>query len=264
MKIYSEVMADFLASGPDYRVELPENWMQGRTAFGGFTSALLIAAIQNDYPDLPPIRTAQINFIGPAMDELRIKHTMLRQGKNNVSLSAALDSDAGAGTHGLFTFGVTRELPEQLDYPHRVIDLAPDDAEPFFPNTDGAPSFLSNINRRWVSGPRFMEGSDNPDMLFWARLTDEKSWHQGLIPMIILADTPPAAFGFLTKPFRALSSMSWNINFLTDDFTTEDGWWLMRSATGFVKNGYSSQVTEVWNSEGKRVMESTQMQALFV
>ena len=68
-------------------------------------------------PDLPPIRTAQINFIGPAMDNMTVRHDMLRRGKNNVSLSAALDSEAGAGTHGSFTFGVTRELPEELDYP---------------------------------------------------------------------------------------------------------------------------------------------------
>lgn len=263
MKTYTEVMADFLASGPNYNVDLPENWMQGRTAFGGLSSALLVAAIQNDYPDLPPIRTAQINFVGPAMDMMTVRHDMLRRGKNNVTLSAALDSAAGAGTHGLFTFGVTRDLPQELDYPRRTVDIQPEDSEPFFSNAQDAPSFLTNIDRRWVSGPRFMEGSDNPDMLFWARLTDPNSWDKGLLPLVVLADTPPAAFGYLTQPFRALSSMNWNVNFLTDDLTTQDGWWLMRSATRFIKAGYVSQLTQVWNRDGKRVMDAMQLQALF-
>lgn len=263
MTIYSEMMADFLASGPNYIADLPENWMQGRTAFGGLTSALLAAAIQQDYPDLPPIRTAQVNFIGPAMDKLEVRHQLLRQGKNNVTLSATLDSEAGAGTHGFFTYGVTRQLPQEMDYPARAMEKKPEDAEPFHPTTEGAPSFLTNLDRRWVAGPRFLEGSNNPDMLFWARLTDPKSWDEGLIPLIVLADTPPAAFGYLTEPFRALSSMNWNINFLTDDFTTRDGWWLMRSATRFIKDGYSSQLIQVWNTDGRRVMDSMQMQALF-
>ena len=264
MTSYSELMAEFSTGKPDYAVDLPDNWTQGRTAFGGLTSGLLAAAIANDHPDLPGLRTAQINFAGPATGRLNVSHELLRRGKNNITFSAKLDSEMGAGTYGLLTYGVQRRLPEELDYPRRVIDIKPADAEPFFPSTEGAPRFLSNIDRRWVSGPRFLEGSDKPDMLFWARLTDAKSWDQGLVPLIILADTPPAAFGFLTKPFRALSSISWHINLLTDDLSTEDGWWLMRSAATFIKDGYVSQVIEVWNSDGRRVMDSLQLQALFV
>jgi hypothetical protein len=54
------------------------------------------------------------------------------------------------------------------------------------------------------------------------------------------------------------------MNFLTDKIETEDGWWLMRSATRYVRDGYSSQLTQVWNSEGRRVMDAMQMQAVFV
>ena len=78
---YSQMMADFLASGPDYVADLPENWKQGRTAFGGITTALLAAAIGNDHPDLPPLRTIQVNFVGPAVDRLSVRHEMLRLAK---------------------------------------------------------------------------------------------------------------------------------------------------------------------------------------
>ena len=262
MSSYTQIMDAFLASGPqNYNINLPETWKQGRTAFGGITSGLLLAAILNDHDDLPPLRTMQVNFIGPAVDELSVTSQILRQGKNNVTLSAALDSEAGAGTHGYFTFGVERELDMVMDYPLKDIAKRPEDIEPY-ELAEAAPNFLVNFDRRWVSGPRFFEQSDNPDMLIWTRLTDPESWDKGLLPLVVLADTQPAAFGTISG-VRALSSMNWNINFLTDDFATENGWWLMRSATRFIRDGYSSQLIQVWNSEGRRVMDTMQHIAIF-
>jgi acyl-CoA thioesterase len=262
MTSYTAMMDNFLASGPDtYRADLPETWKQGRTAFGGITSALLLAAILNDHDDLPPLRTMQINFIGPAVDELTVTSKILRRGKNNVTLRAELDSAAGAGTHGYFTFGVDRELDMVMDYPLKEIAAQPDELESSEPN-EFTPSFLINFDRRWVSGPTFFEQADDPDMLIWTRLKDPESWDKGLLPLVVLADAPPAAFGSISG-VRALSSMNWNINFLTDDFSTENGWWLMRSATRFIREGYSSQLIQVWNSEGRRVMDSAQHIAIF-
>ncbi len=262
MVSYTELMDNFFTSGPEhYHCTLPETWKQGRTAFGGLTAAFLAAAIQNDQPDLPPLRTMQVNFIGPAIDELRVTSSLLRRGKNNATFRAELDSDAGAGTHGYFTYGVERPLNLTMDYPLKEITKRPEELEPY-ELSGHAPNFLVNFDRRWVSGPQFFTQSNDPDMLIWSRLTDPNAWDKGLIPLIVLADTPPAAFGSLDS-IRALSSMNWNINFLTDDFTTEDGWWLMRSATRFIRDGYSSQLIQIWNSEGRRVMDAMQHIAIF-
>jgi len=62
---------------------------------------------------------------------------------------------------------------------------------------------------------------------------------------------------------QALSSMNWNINMLSDDVYTEDGWWLVRSATRFIRDGYSSQLIQIWNSQGRRIMDSMQHLAVF-
>ena len=76
----------------------------------------------------------QINFIGPAVDELTVTSNVLRRGKNNVTLRAELDSEAGAGTHGYFTFGVERELDMVMDYPPKENVKRPEDIEPYEPN----------------------------------------------------------------------------------------------------------------------------------
>ena len=92
---YTKMMDDFLASGPNtYTANLPETWKQGRTAFGGITSALLLAAILNDHDDLPPLRTMQINFIGPAVDELTVTSNVLpaRQKQCDIARRIGLES----------------------------------------------------------------------------------------------------------------------------------------------------------------------------
>lgn len=262
MTSYSEMMRGFVASGPKtYTAELPENWTQGRTAFGGLTSALLLAAIKNDNPDLPPLRTLQVNFIGPAVGKLDVTTKLLRQGKNNITYRAELDSELGAGTHGYFTYGVERDLNIDMDYPLKKDAQRPDEIEPWILG-ELAPKFLVNFDRRIVSGPGFFQQSDNPDMLLWARMKDDTCWQDGLLPLTVLADAPPAAFGAMSH-VKALSSMNWNINFLTDDFSTENGWWLFRAATRFIRKGYSSQLIQAWNSEGRRVMDSMQHLAIF-
>ena len=261
MRTYTEIMADFLAAAPSYATELPANWLQGRTAFGGITSALLLAAIQDSYRDLPPLRTAQINFIGPATGNLTVSHKLLRRGKNNVTIEARLDSELGAGTYGYFTFGVNRDMERTMTYPLHLPTTAPEEAELVVPQAP-APSFLTNFERRLISGPHLLAGSDNPDMLLWTRHTDTQA-RDGLVPLMVLGDAPPAPLAALTK-LQALSSMNWNINMLTDDVSTQDGWWLVRSATQFIRDGYSSETIEIWNSEGRRVMDATQMLAVFV
>jgi len=260
MSSYTQIVQSFLESAPEYVIDLPSNWLQGRTAFGGLTSALLIEALQHHYAELPPLRTMQVNFIGPAAGPLSVTHKELRRGKNNVTIEARLDSALGAGTYGYFTFGKSREMHKTIDYPVKQAAMAPEDAEPMVPVSDEL-SFLFNFERRLVSGPAILSGSDNPDILLWTRHIDPEA-REGLGPLMVLGDAPPAALCALTSA-QALSSMNWNVNMLTDDLHTDSGWWLIRSATNFIRDGYTSQLIQVWNSEGRRVMDAMQLQAVF-
>ncbi len=260
MSSYTQIIESLFESAPEYNIDLPANWLQGRTAFGGLTSALLIEALQHHYADLPPLRTMQVNFIGPAAGPLTVTHKVLRRGKNNVTIEARLDSELGAGTYGYFTFGNGREMQQGMDYPLNLPDLQPQDAELMVPVSEEL-SFLYNFERRLVSGPAILSGSKNPDMLLWTRHVDPDA-RQGLGPLIVLGDAPPAALCALTD-IQALSSMNWNVNMLSDDVSTDDGWWLVRSATHFIRDGYSSQLIQIWNSDGRRIMDSMQHQAVF-
>ena len=44
---------------------IPAEWMQGRTSYGGLSSALALEAARKLADDLPPLRSATVNFVGP-------------------------------------------------------------------------------------------------------------------------------------------------------------------------------------------------------
>ena len=257
---FSDILANFLAAAPDYSIILPDDWKQGRTAYGGMTAGLLLAAIQHANADLPPLRTAQINFMGPADGELRVTHKLLRQGKNNVTFEARLDSKLGAGTYGYFTFGVCRPMPDTVDYPLEPLPITPEDVQQII--WQGAPAFVHNFDRRIIAGNPLTAGMEKPELTAWCRHADPQAY-VGLVPLMVLADSPPAALSYLPKT-QALSSMTWNMNMLSDDITTKDGWWLMRARTDHIKDGYSSQFMQVLNRDGRPIMDGMQHQAIFV
>jgi len=65
-----------------WSVNITDNWMQGRTTYGGLSAALCLKAVLNEHTDLPPLRSAQINFIGPVGGQVLITTNIMRQGKN--------------------------------------------------------------------------------------------------------------------------------------------------------------------------------------
>ena len=66
------------AGGEDNPVTLPQSWTQGRTAFGGLSTALAYQAASHIEDSLPGLRSAQIAFTGPLFGQLTAKTAMLQ------------------------------------------------------------------------------------------------------------------------------------------------------------------------------------------
>ena len=55
-----------------YLARMTEDWLQGRAAFGGITSAMAVAALRQEIQNDRPLRALMIAFIGPvAAGDLR-------------------------------------------------------------------------------------------------------------------------------------------------------------------------------------------------
>ena len=239
---------------------IPENWMQGRTTYGGLSAALCLAAVNKSITDLPPLRSALINFVGPAGGDYHIDIKVLRQGKSVSTISADLVNSSGLATHAVFTFGASR--PSRLDRDFTVQPKLPSqaDSEDFFKQGPG-PTFSSNFDCRLARGGMPLSGSDQHEHFIWARHRDAAA--NDLVALVGLADMPPPAVLPMFTEFAPISSMNWMMNFLSEDISTDDGWWLMRSAAEHARDGYSSQDMQVWNTRGELVITGRQNVAVF-
>ena len=237
---------------------IPAEWMQGRTSYGGLSAALALEAARKLADDLPPLRSATVNFVGPLAGEVSVRARILRRGRNATWIGTEVESEAGVGLTATFVFmGPVESSLHLHEVPPPAGWIAPDEAKPL-PEYMG-PGFIANFDRRFAL-PRQTEPL--PEIAWWIRLRDRT----GLDPMVALmmcADGLPPAVIPLLGTRVAISSMTWILNLLTPAPVSRDGWWLIRAAGNYAENGCSSQDMGIWNADGEAITAGMQSIALF-
>lgn len=262
---FSPFMTEIAATPEGLTADIPDAWKQGRTAFGGMSSALCLRAAREHVVAERPLRTALIAFVGPAAGVVSVTAEPLRAGRTASSVRARLTGEAGIGVEAVFTFAAPRDsalavAPSGL--PDGVVAPPVDAAGHDFPN--GAPQFTANFQLYPAHGgtPPFSGTEGAPPLRLWTRHRDAAS-RSGLEALICLADALPPAITTSMSDFAPLSSMSWMIDVLDDDLTTADGWYLLDSHADHASSGYSSQAMTIWSSDGRCLIKGRQMVTVF-
>ena len=233
--------------------------MQGRTSYGGLSGALALVAAQKLAGDLPPLRSATVNFVGPLAGEVTVRAKFLRRGRNASWVAAEVESEAGVGLTATFVFmGPVESKLHLHEAPPPPGWLAPEDS-PAFPAHRPSPGFTQHFERRFAT-PRAAD--KRPELNWWVRPRDAA----GLDPMVALlltADALPPGVMPLMDGWVPVSSMTWIVNLLTPAPATRDGWWLLRAAGNSAEHGCSSQDMGIWNADGEAVVAGMQSIALF-
>jgi len=258
---YIELLNSLAQQGDDrWRLSIPENWMQGRTTYGGLSAALCLEATVRQQPELPALRSAQISFIGPAGGPVEIASTVVRQGKSTSFVEATIHGEKGLATHSLFCFGAARDSKFNLDFTKAPICPDVENSEDFFKFGPG-PAFTQNFECRLARGGRPLSGSDQNEHYIWIRFKEDVPTSSSAL--LAIGDMPPPAVLPMIKEFAPISSINWTVNFVDDAPRTDNGWWLMRTCAETAKQGYSSQDMQVWNTDRKLVMTGRQSVAVF-
>ena len=233
---------------------IPDSWLQGRTCYGGVSAALALHVAKQVAPDLPPLRSAQVAFVGPLSGTVTIHARLLRRGRNAAFVHAAIESEAGLGLTATFVF--MRQGESAID--HAQAPRAPVAAPgPDTPVSHGVPAVAFTQNFAFV---------DHGDMagpaewLRWVRLEDR----DGLDPeiaLIAIGDCLPPAALKLAGAQVPISSMTWQIDLLAP--VKANDWWLLQAATDHAKDGGSSQRMAIWTTDGTPIAHQMQSVALF-
>jgi acyl-CoA thioesterase len=262
MATYTEIIAAFSAAPGEFRGQVAENWLQGRTFYGGLTAALCLEGALKALPGLPPLRSAEIAFIGPAEGEVRIDVGVLRQGKSVTFVNADLMAEAGLAARAVFAFGQARASMFNRHFTPLPDVPGPDESAVFFSPGFEGPVFARNFDVRLAKGGVPMSSSKEHDHFLWVRHRDPAA--TSIAALLALADMPPPAVMPMFPTFARISSMTWGLNFLTDHPKTEDGWWLLESRAENAAEGYSSQDMFVWSRSGEPVIAGRQSVAIFI
>lgn len=263
MTDFTDLMSSIVKDDGKYRITISDDWLQGRTTYGGLSAALCTEAALRAVPDLPPLRSAQFVFIGPASGPLSIAVSLLRRSKSAVFIGVDLTGDAGLAIHAILSFGVARD--SKLTYANVPMPAvtSPADSEPFFPGERPTITFQQHFESRKGGGARPFSPGNNPEYLIWFRHRDERA-RSGIVSLIALADAPPpASMVIFTQP-APISTMTWSLDILSDAPATADGWWLVQSRAEAASQGYSPQTMTVWNSSGEAVIVARQNVAIFL
>ena len=246
-------------AGNGETVTLPaDEWLQGRTLYGGASALVAYTAAIRAFTDLPPLRSAQIAFVAPVGAQVTPRAEMIRQGRNVTQVRVELLVDGQVALTSMWLFGAAREA----NAIHPADPFAPPptpvaDAEPVMAGK--GPSFIQNnfeLRRAAPSG-----GDGGPVVRRWLRLK-----HDDIDPtsrLVLIGDTmPPGSMRAMQRP-GPVSSMNWAINLLDPMAQTRDGWWIAETASDHADHGYSSERLRLWDADGRLVMIGQQAAAVF-
>ena len=246
-------------AGNGETVSLPaDQWMQGRTMYGGASTLVAYTAAIRAFPDLPPLRSAQVAFVAPVGALVTPRASMIRQGRNVTQVRVDLLVDGSPALTSFWLFGAEREA--NAVHAAKPIEPAPipiDQAEQLMEGK--GPAFIQNnfeLRRAAPSG-----GDGGPVVRRWLRLKNDD-----LDPtsrLILIGDTmPPGAMRAMQRP-GPVSSMNWAINLLDPMAQTRDGWWVAETSSEHAADGYSIERLRLWDADGRLVVIGQQAVAVF-
>lgn len=250
---------------PAGQFEPPAHWLQGRTLYGGLTAALALqAALRNHAGALPPLKSAQIAFVGPSSGALRFSSKLLRQGKSASWVLADCQAGPELSLHAQFLFAAPRDValgaaesgagPLQHVRLERPQVQAPDAYAPLG-HSEVAPASFGNFEVRPVDRRLPYSGAAEPVITAWVRHLDAAGV-DAAVALLALADAlPPAVVASLRQPGR-FSSMTWSVDLCQP--ARPGTWYLMRSSSQQAANGYSFQHMAMWDEEGELVLVGSQ------
>lgn len=238
------------------RYRLSDDWLQGRTAFGGVMAALAVDAMRrrgaDEWPPSAHLRALQTNFVGPvSAGAMEVAVTPLRTGKNVRQVQAVISQHGSVAALllGVWGSGRASALPQRRPTRPQARH-APGDL-PALPYIAGmTPHFTQHLDMRWDDGPLPFSGGGGFRTSIHLRLKDPVA-----VPVeqavVLLADASPTpVLGHFRQPTPA-SSVSWALETLPLDQADLSGWWRADNEATVVSGGYVNQTTRLWAPSGE-------------
>nr|WP_136249536.1 thioesterase family protein [Ningiella ruwaisensis] len=252
-------------SSPMREFVVPKDWSQGRTVYGGISTAMLYVAAKSYVDDERKIRSLSTNFVGPLVFDAPFNITVeeVRVGSNVSQLQARAVQNGKYCVVVQACFAKARQSKtgkENTD----VHDMPKPDKPKFIPQIPKVtPKFLKHFDLSIHSGALPFTGKKSSHYHGWMRF---KKPPQSITEAHIIAmiDTwPPTLIQQLRWPAPA-STISWNLEFIYPHRSLSPGdWFAYKEETRQAADGYGHTEATVWDAYGEVIALSRQTIAVF-
>jgi acyl-CoA thioesterase len=263
--IFSDVMGGAFSSGV-WSTEVSEDWMQGRSVFGGLQSALALRAMRSVVAAEVPLRVLQTTFVAPVpAGTFAVEPRILRTGKSVTQVQATLAVGREIAAVFVGVFGSARAsrvsvVPSVPRLPREDLPITPK-AE--LPRPPRAVAFAEHFSMRWLRGDLPVSGSTRTDAIIEVGMRDRATTASEEHVVAIADSIPPLALSFLDVPAPG-SSVTWTLELLRSraDNLPLEGWRLDAELTA-AGEGYTSQSVVVSTPAGAPFALSRQSMVIF-
>jgi acyl-CoA thioesterase len=241
------------------RLAHADDWMQGRTLYGGASALVAYTMAVRAFPGLPPLRAAQIAFVAPVGEAIALFAEVVRQGRNVTQIRSEIRTEGKVALSAFWLFGEARAA-------NALAPAARPDNWPGAPEDNAlvthplAPRFVErNFELRYGQSRGAEHGAT---VRRWARLTEAHDLDP-VSTLVLMGDVmPPGAMRAMQRP-GPISSINWSFNVLDPQSRSRDGWYLAENASQHADAGYSSERLRLWDAQGRQVLDGIQCVAVF-
>ena len=246
-----------------YSATVDESWLQGRTAFGGLSAALVVAAMNQQVPVNRRLRSMSVLFVGPVpAGEHAIQLRELRVGGSVSHLQGELICHDEVAVSVSAAYG--KDRPSEIAIPGPALpELSDPESLAKLPYIEGlTPAFTQHFDMRIEYGSMPLTGADSADFGIWLRFPANRAID--IAALIALADAPPMPGLNVIKPPGIGSSLSWYLEFPRDlPAADASDWWYCDYRCQSAGNGYFHNYATIWGPDGRAVMFSRQVATVF-
>ncbi len=260
--IFSEVLDSVRESADGFAADIGDDWLQGRTAFGGLQTALAIRALRQLVGNALPLRVVQTTFMAPVPGGVvQLQPKVLRIGKSATHAECRIVLDGQVLCLVIAVFGTERESTIRIAPVCPQKPAAEQSKElRYMPGL--TPAFTQHFSMRWAEGGFPFSGASEPRTSIHVAHRGAQLLDEGHV--IALADTVPSPGLSMLKKLSMASSMTWTLELLDHDFDhAHDVHWRMDTEVTAAANGYMAQSASLWSPTGTLAALSRQSVVVF-
>ncbi|MEQ8407748.1 MAG: thioesterase family protein [Gammaproteobacteria bacterium] len=258
-----EQLLQELMQSADNTTTMTEDWSQGRSAFGGISTALAVTGIRKQLQDEPPMRSLLVSFIGPiGPGPVTVDATIQRQGKNVTQAQASVISDGKVCLQAMGIFGQSRPGKVSATAPG-IEPISRERGLDFSAHRKRLPAFLEKFEGYWMTDALPFSGNTDRHLNIWARHRQDPVSFP-VEKLVAIADVPPPVVlsWFETPPVPA-SSLTWALEFVKPPAEIHSEWFYLDYEMEAAADGYSQQSGRIYSEDGELCALSRQCMVYF-